>query len=170
MGSNCKWDYQYKKWYPNFINQRGKNIAKGQQIGNFLYRMNVKTRKPCTQQFKNNTVTPQTFVANTPAQSWETWHRQFGHRSYISLQKLYDLKLVDGFNVDTQTPKPDCIACTEAKQHEKSFNKEEFHRKQNLVNLLILIYGVNTQSVPYKEIIIMSSLLMMLADGSQSII
>ena len=68
-------------------------------------------------------MTPQTFVANEPAQSWETWHRRFGHISYNGLQKLYDLKLVNGFNIDTRTPKPDCIACTEAKQHMEPFNK-----------------------------------------------
>jgi len=39
------------------------------------------------------------------------------------LQKLHDLKLVNGFNVDTRTPKPDCIACTKAKQHQEPFNK-----------------------------------------------
>ena len=65
-------------------------------------------------------MTPQTFIANEPAQSWETWHRRFGHISYNGLQKLYD---VNRFNVDTRTPKPDCIACTEAKQHVEPFNK-----------------------------------------------
>ena len=32
-------------------------------------------------------------------------------------------RLVDGFNVDEQTPKPDCIVCTEAKQHIEPFPK-----------------------------------------------
>ena len=98
-------------------------VAKGRQVGNFLYRMNVQTRKPGASQFKNITASPQTFVASEPAQSWETWHRRFSHISYNGLQKLHDLKLVNGFNVDTRTPKPDCIACTEAKQHEEPFNK-----------------------------------------------
>src|SRR6267378_4083707 len=52
----------------------GIKVAKGKQVGNFLYRMDVQTREPCAPQFKNVTVTPQTFVANEPAQSWETWH------------------------------------------------------------------------------------------------
>ena len=31
--------------------------------------------------------------------------------------------MVDGFNVDESSPKPDCIACTEAKQHVQPFPK-----------------------------------------------
>ena len=65
---------------------------------------------------KSTTVMPQTYLTSEPAQSWETWHKQFGHISYSGLQKLIDLKLVNGFNVDTLTPKPDCIPCMEAKQ------------------------------------------------------
>jgi len=50
-------------------------------------------------------------------------HQHFGHISYNGLQKLYDLKLVNRSNVDMRTPKPDCITCTKAKQHVKTFNK-----------------------------------------------
>ena len=39
------------------------------------------------------------------------------------LQKLLNLNLVDSFTADTRTPKPDCVACTEAKQSEEPFNK-----------------------------------------------
>jgi len=106
----------------------GVTIAKGKDVGNFLYRLDVFTRKPNSPQTKNVTATPQTFIANEPAQSWETWHRRFGHINYYGLQKLYDLKLVNGFNVDTRSAKPDCIACTEAKQSVKPFNKE-IHRE-----------------------------------------
>ena len=31
--------------------------------------------------------------------------------------------MVTGFNVDKHSPKPDCVACTEAKQHVKPFPK-----------------------------------------------
>jgi hypothetical protein len=72
--------------------------------------------------------TPQTFHATEPMQSWETWHKQYGHISYSGLQKLLNLKIVDGFTVDTRTPKPDCIACTEAKQTEEPFNKTSSNR------------------------------------------
>jgi len=36
---------------------------------------------------------------------------------------MLDNNLVNGFNVDMQTEKPDCIACTEVKQTIKAFGK-----------------------------------------------
>jgi hypothetical protein len=62
-------------------------------------------------------------MATEPGQSWETWHKRFGHISYSGLQKLLDLDLVEGFSVDTRTPKPNCVTCTEAKQTEEPFKK-----------------------------------------------
>ena len=61
-------------------------------------------------------VIPSSFVTQEPAQSWEIWHKIFGHISYSGLQQVLDKNLVEGFNVNTSTPKTDCIACTEAKQ------------------------------------------------------
>ena len=65
----------------------------------------------------------QTFIGNDAPLSWEMWHYNLGHVGYTSLQKLLDNKLVEGFNVDLRIPKPDCVACTEAKQHIKTFPK-----------------------------------------------
>src|SRR5271156_776126 len=66
---------------------------------------------------------PLTFVGCELALSWETWHQCFVHVAYSGLRKLLDKKLVDGFNVDKDSPMPDCIACTESKQHVESFPK-----------------------------------------------
>ena len=66
---------------------------------------------------------PQTYLTSEPTQSWETWHKRFGHISYLGLQKLLNLKLVNGFNADTRTPKLDCIACTGSKQTVEPFNE-----------------------------------------------
>ena len=87
--------------------------------------MDVSVKKPGATQHtgKTTTCTPQTFQATEPTQTWETWHKRFGHISYSGLQKLYDLNLVDGFTVDTRTTKLDCIACTEAKQTKEPLNK-----------------------------------------------
>lgn len=49
-------------------------VAKGKAISNYLYHMDITTQKPDSPQFKNITVTLQTFIANEPAMSWETWH------------------------------------------------------------------------------------------------
>jgi hypothetical protein len=105
------------------ITKDGKQVARGTKVGNNLYKMKVSIRKPGAIYSKSTTCTPQTFQATEPTQTWETWHRRYGHIGYSGLQKLHDLKLVDGFTVDTRTPKPDCIACTEAKQTEEPFNK-----------------------------------------------
>ena len=65
---------------------------------------------------------PQNFLVNEPAQSWETWHKCFGHIGYTGLQYMLDSNLVNGFTVDKNSPKPDCIACTEAKQSVEAFD------------------------------------------------
>jgi hypothetical protein len=57
--------------------------------------------------------------------SWETWHQCFWTYSisYTGLQKLYDQHLIDGLEVDMQTLKPDCVACTEGKLTVKLFDQ-----------------------------------------------
>ena len=64
------------------------------------------------------------------APSWEAWHHRFGHVGYTGLQKLHDQDLVDGFDVDMQTPKPNCIVCTEGKLAIKPFDKQASHVKE----------------------------------------
>jgi hypothetical protein len=56
------------------------------------------------------------------APSWETWHRHFGHVGYTGLQKLRYQNFVDGFDVDTNTQRPDCIVCAEGKLTVKPFD------------------------------------------------
>jgi hypothetical protein len=70
---------------------------------------------------------PQMFMTTQGSQSWETWHKRFGHVGYGGLQKLLDDKLVQGFTVDTNTPKPDCVACTEGKLSTEPY-KTNAHR------------------------------------------
>src|SRR6267154_6049340 len=65
----------------------------------------------------------QSFAGTESAQSWETWHKHYGHIGYSGLQKLLDNNMVKGLQIDTNTPKPDCVACTEAKQHVEPFPK-----------------------------------------------
>ena len=76
------------------ISKDGENVAKGNKISNNLYKINLKPRN-C------GLIThPQGYVAVEPAQSWETWHQQFGHVGYTGLQQMLNKNLVDGFNVD----------------------------------------------------------------------
>jgi GAG-pre-integrase domain len=127
-----RWDaaggrYYGGEGYLTMVTKDGKRVAKGTKINNNLYKMKIKVRNPHAQYIKTTTSTPQTFVAAEPAQSWETWHRRYGHVSYSGLQKLLNNNLVDGFTVDIRTPKPDCVACTEAKLSETPFNKLAEH-------------------------------------------
>jgi hypothetical protein len=57
-------------------------------------------------------------------ENWETQHKRFRHISYSSLQRLLTESLVDGFNIDTQSSKPDCIVCTKAKHAEDTYKKK----------------------------------------------
>src|SRR6202522_3433372 len=105
------------------ITKDGILVARGTKVGNNLYNMKVAIREPNTKPSKNTTVTPQTFLAAEPAQSWQTWHKRFGHTSYGRLQYMLDNDLAEGFSIDMRTQKPNCIACTELKQTVEPFGK-----------------------------------------------
>ena len=103
------------------ISKSGKTVVQGTQIENNLYKLKVTIRRP-----KNNfpkRILSQSFITNEQSQNWETWHKRFGHIGYSGLQYMQTKDLVDGFNVNTNTPKPDCIACTEAKQSVEPFDQ-----------------------------------------------
>jgi hypothetical protein len=104
------------------ITQDGKQIAKGGKVNKNMYKMFIMINTTGSSSKKYSTM-PQTFLGEETAIDWETWHRRFGHVGYSGLQKLLDHNMVDGFNVDTHTPKPDCVTCTEAKQHVEPFPK-----------------------------------------------
>ena len=71
---------------------------------------------------------------------WETWHQHFGHVGYTRLQKLLDGRMVDRFIVDKDSPKPECVACTEVKQHVQPFPKSSIRNTKPG----ILTYGEST--------------------------
>ena len=104
------------------ITKYGTPVARGTQIGNNLYKMKVNIREPDMKSI--NEEIPQTFIVNEPTQNWETWHKRFGHIGYSGLQYMLDKNLVEGFKVDKNSPKPDCVACTEAKQSVEPFEKD----------------------------------------------
>jgi hypothetical protein len=117
-----RWDtaggsYQGEENKIILITKDGKRVAEGKRLNNFLYGMNVRVKSPTL------TSETQTFVCTDSAQSWKTWHKCYGHIGYLGLQKLLDNNMVEGLKVDMNTPKPDCVACTEAKQHVEPFPK-----------------------------------------------
>jgi hypothetical protein len=103
------------------VTKDGKKVVHGKKLDKHLYKMDISVNNlPATRR------ADKAFLGQSGqmmALSWETWHKCFGHVGYSGLQKLPDNKMVDGLNVDENTDKPDCIACTEAKQHIESFPK-----------------------------------------------
>ena len=99
-----------------------KIVADGTKIENNLYKLKLKTRIPCKSHFNTNKMISQTYQATEQTQNWETWHKRYGHISYTGLQKLIDRNMVDGFTVDSNSEKPDCEICIQAKQTIKPFN------------------------------------------------
>jgi GAG-pre-integrase domain len=100
------------------INERGVPVATGNKAKNHLYKMDVKLH---IETEINVPSTSCTFTSTQMSQNWETWHKRFGHVGYGGLQKLLDKGLVHGFTVDTTSPKPDCVACTEGKLSTEPF-------------------------------------------------
>ena len=88
------------------ITEQGIRVAEGILLENNLYKIKFQYVRKLLDQLTH---------VNIPIRSWESWHRIYGHIAYDGLRKLYDRKLVTGFLVDTNSPTPDCIACTEAK-------------------------------------------------------
>jgi len=91
-----------------------RTIARGAKVRNNLYKLRFKhaprmTHSDCA------------FNATSSSQTWETWHRRFGHVGYSGIKGLLDNKLVDGLQIDQNSPKPDCIACPEAKLSEAPY-------------------------------------------------
>ena len=88
-------------------------IARGRKIAKKLYHMDFTLTSP--------TDAEETYNAHSSTPSWETWHKRFGHVGYSGLQKLLENELVEGLEVNKKLPKPDCIACTEAKLSEAPY-------------------------------------------------
>ena len=120
------------------ITKNGTPVAQGTKIHNHLYRMKMVVKPPTqSKKFQSH----QTFIANNKLPTWETWHQCFGHVGYTRLQKLFDRKMVDRFIVDKDSPKPDCIACTEAKQHIKPFPKSSISNTEASESTHIGLWG-----------------------------
>jgi hypothetical protein len=108
----------------------GKRIGHSKKISNHLYKMDMTICKATSKLPKDYAASPHAFISKQPALSWEMWHRRFGHIGYTGLQKLLDKKMVNGFTVDERMGKPNCEACTQAKQHVEPFPKASKHTRK----------------------------------------
>ena len=93
-------------------------ITKGTQKDSKLYKIKFTIApKPSNKKPIDNLICLTAWLAVL----WETWHKHFGHIAYSGLEKLVRLGLVDGLNVNHNSLKPNCIACTEAKLFEAPY-------------------------------------------------
>jgi hypothetical protein len=108
------------------VSKMGKLITKGTLMPNNLIKLHFHYTKSNTKN-TNHKAEMSNLMGQQRLKPWNIWHRRFSHISYSSLHKLFDRKLVTGFNVDHDTPFTDCAACTEAKQSVIPFNKGMEH-------------------------------------------
>ena len=122
------WEKEGRQYIGNngelmLINASGESVAKGMKVRNALYKMDVTVRKK--ERIHSLTGDRYVFEVHAEKHTWETWHRRFGHISYKGLRRLNNLGLVQGLNVDDESPIPDCITCTEAKLTQEPYKKIE---------------------------------------------
>jgi transposase InsO family protein len=83
-------------------------VIQGERAPNHLYLF-------WFQQLQSTSHPPDDFAFTASKQSWDIWHRRFGHIGYSGLQMLRDKALVRGFIPDPLSQKTDCFACAQAK-------------------------------------------------------
>lgn len=110
--AGCKVIFDYGKVILSM--KDGTVIAKGMKIRSKLYHITL----TLISNPEANVVCMSINISSIP---WETWHWWFGHVGYLGLQNLLCLNLVDGFQVDASSPKPNYIACTKVKLFEAPF-------------------------------------------------
>ena len=96
---------------------RDTTIMKGDRRNSKLYRITFNIASPPDE----NPIPDLICFSARMSIPWEIQHKHFGHIAYSGLEKLVCLDLVDGLNIDTYSPKPDCIVCMEAKLFEAPY-------------------------------------------------
>jgi len=112
------------------VSKMGKLITKGTLTPNNLIKLHFHYTKSDTKNANPYKAKTSNLTGQQRLKPWNVWHHRFGHISYSSLRKLFDRKLVTGFNVDHDTLFTDCAACTEAKQLVIPFNKGMEHESE----------------------------------------
>src|SRR6267154_510748 len=126
-----RWDSQGRRYQAShgeliLYDHHDVPVLKGLKIASNIYKFILKP-------YDASQITKQiySFSSKEIKQTWETWHRRFGHVSYKGLKTLNNENLLDGFTVDPQTPTPDCPSCTEAKQSVKPFGPKTDNTRKN---------------------------------------
>jgi len=96
-------------------NHEHRTIAIGRRVER-LYILDIKIKE---QVLEHSTIAESKETLNT----WNDWHKRFGHVGLSGLQRLKKGKMVDGFDVNENVPFQECVACIEAKQALNPFPK-----------------------------------------------
>src|SRR5271168_1864588 len=71
-------------------------------------------------------------------QTWDEWHRIFGHMHMGAVKMMKEKEMVLGMEVDrTVEPAAQCTACITAKQHVKPFPKESRTKIKGIGDLTV---------------------------------
>src|SRR6202522_967132 len=96
---------------------KGRVLGKGNKVGR-LYLMDARSQS----QERTN------FSTTTQKQTWDQWHKNFGHIATPSLERLHRENMVNGMIVDqSSSPSKSCDICIQAKQARHSYPKEAEH-------------------------------------------
>jgi len=75
--------------------------------------------------------TEHTAISTETANTWQSWHRRFGHVGVSGLQRMLNKNLVTGMMVDkNDSLKIECTACIQAKQAHNPFPRQSEHRAE----------------------------------------
>jgi len=105
------------------LNENGITIARGNRRNSKLYKISFALAPASSSSSPEESEPIEDLICFSVRLSvpWEVWHKRFGHIAYSGLEKLLRLSLVDGLDVNMQTPKPDCVTCMEAKLSEAPY-------------------------------------------------
>ena len=96
-----RWDVSGGRYHSgngtlSLITKDGHTIAKGNKINNHLYQMKIYIQRSTSQSSSIRTLTAHINNAKNITQSWEIWHRCFGHIGYmLSCRTLSEMDYSD---------------------------------------------------------------------------
>ena len=112
--------YQAQNGLLKLFAPTGDPIIQGERTRNNLYWLRF--QKPVS-----IPSSPDEYAFTAAKESWDTWHRRYGHIGYSGLQALRDKNLVHGFLPDPRSAKSDCVPCTQAKLAHTPFPSTATH-------------------------------------------
>lgn len=108
------------------LDRNGRVIGIGRKVRR-LYLLDARVRAG---------VPDQANVADEVGESWDSWHRRYGHLSISALQQLHAKHIVEGLTIsDSSPPFTQCESCIQAKQHRQPYPHEAEDRSKTIGEL-----------------------------------